>query len=150
MRCTHFCQKKSGDLKTLGSTYLFTSCVMCQVSGVRCHMSHVTCYMFHVTCYMFHVTCNMSYIFFTKWLSYSVEGLLSTRPTTSSLKWLYLISHDLQENCDVPGHTQANSTNFRLAWLGLIFNIRRKCHTLWTMCSFLLIINTILNNLWKF
>ena len=43
-----------------------------------CHISHVsvTCHMPHVMCHMSHVTCHN--LFFTKWLTYWTEGLLST------------------------------------------------------------------------
>ena len=51
------------------------------------NMSHVTCRMAHVTCHMSRVTCNF---FLTKWWSSSVEGLLSTGPTPSSLYRLYV------------------------------------------------------------
>ena len=44
---------------------------------VTCHMSRVTCHMSRVKCFFF--------VFFTKWWSLSVEGLLSTGPTLSSL-----------------------------------------------------------------
>ena len=46
--------------------------VTCHMSGVRCQMSGVTIYIY---IYIF---------FFTKWLSLSGEGLLSTGPTPSS------------------------------------------------------------------
>ena len=50
--------------------------VTCQVSCVMCHMSHVTFHMTHVTpCVM----CQMQK------KSMSMEGLLSTGPTLSSL-----------------------------------------------------------------
>ena len=66
------------------------------MSGVRCHVSGVTCQMSGVTCQVSRVTCNLFYLFFTKWLRQSVEGLLSTGPTLSSLpenNWLlWLIS----------------------------------------------------------
>ena len=55
--------------------------VTCHVSRVTCHVSHVTCYMSRVTCHVSHVT----FFFFIKWWSLSVEGLLSTGPTPSSL-----------------------------------------------------------------
>ena len=51
-------------------------------------MSCVTCHVSHVTCHVSHVMCHMSQFFsffFTKWWSLSVEGLLSTGPTPSSL-----------------------------------------------------------------
>ena len=56
--------------------------VMCHVSCVMCHVSHVTCHVSHVTCHYF-----FYYIFFCliKCWKYSVEGLLSTGPTPSSL-----------------------------------------------------------------
>ena len=43
--------------------------------------------MSRVTCHMSRVTCNFFFLLkkFTKWWSYSVEGLLSTGPTPSSL-----------------------------------------------------------------
>ena len=51
--------------------------VMCHVSCVTCHVSNVTCIII------------IFFIFFTNWWSLSVEGLLSTGPTPSSL--LYFI-----------------------------------------------------------
>ena len=55
-------------------------------------MSHVTCYMSHVTCHMSHVICHNIFFYFifffrTKWWTLSMEGLLSTGPTPSSLVW---------------------------------------------------------------
>ena len=62
-----------------------------QVSHVRCHMSIVMC---HVSCDM----CHMLYIFyFTKWLSWLVEALLSTWPTPSTFKF-FLIKNALIPN----------------------------------------------------
>ena len=50
------------------------------------NVSCVTCHMSRVTCHVSRVTCHMSLFFFqTKWWSLSVEGLLSTGPTPSSL-----------------------------------------------------------------
>ena len=57
-----------------------------------CHVSHVTCHVSHVTCFFFVFFFNY-YFFYTfliktriiKWLSLSVEVLLSTGPTPSSL-----------------------------------------------------------------
>ena len=56
-----------------------------------CHVSCVTCHMSYVTCHMSRVTCHVSYVKkkklknVIKWWSLSVEGLLSTGPTPSSL-----------------------------------------------------------------
>ena len=44
---------------------------------VTCHVSHVMCYMSRITCHMSHVTFLYIFFLFTKWLSLSVEGLLS-------------------------------------------------------------------------
>ena len=89
--------------------------VICHVSHVRCLVSGVTCQVSHVTsnsltvramelkfwekftsshmspviCHVSWVTCHMSHVtisFFTKWLSYLVEGLLSMGPTSSSCR----------------------------------------------------------------
>ena len=46
---------------------------------VTCHMSWVTCHVSHVKC------CVFFFVSFTKWWSLSVEGLLSTGCTPSSL-----------------------------------------------------------------
>ena len=51
--------------------------------GGRFLQRHVTCHLSHVTCHMSRVTCHVSK--WTKWWSLSVEGLLSTGPTPSSL-----------------------------------------------------------------
>ena len=55
-------------------------------------MSHVTFQVSHVMCHMSHVTCQVSHVTFccssflrTNWWSFSVEGMLSTGPTPSSL-----------------------------------------------------------------
>ena len=53
---------------------------MCHMSRVTCHVSHVTCNVSHVILFNF---------FRTKWGSLSVEGLLSTGPTPSSLNKIY-------------------------------------------------------------
>ena len=53
------------------------------MSRVMCHMSRFMCHISHVTCHVSNVT---SHIFFlTPGWSQSVEGLLSTRSTPSSL-----------------------------------------------------------------
>ena len=78
--------------------------VTCHVSRVTCHVSHVTCHMSRVTCHLSHDMCQMShfylfyiYFFFTKWRSLSLEGLLSTGPTLSSLFCINkIISHLLK------------------------------------------------------
>ena len=54
---------------------------------------HVACHVLHVTCHMSRVTCHIFFFFWTKWWSLSVEGLLSTRPTPSSLLLLTLNTH---------------------------------------------------------
>ena len=54
--------------------------VTSHISRVMCHKSHVTCHMLCVTCICF---------VFTKWLSFSVEGLLSTEPTQSILERIH-------------------------------------------------------------
>ena len=52
-------------------------------------MSHVTCHVSRVTYHVSHVTCHISHdpflSFWTMWWSLSMEGLLSTGPTPSSL-----------------------------------------------------------------
>ena len=53
--------------------------VTCHVSGVMCHLSGVTWQVSGLTFFS-------SYFFQTKWLSQSVEGLLSTGHTSSSVK----------------------------------------------------------------
>ena len=62
------------------------------MSCVSCHLSHVMCLVSRVTCHVSHVTCNVSHVtifflFLTKWLSLSVEGLISTGPTPSSFQF---------------------------------------------------------------
>ena len=56
--------------------------VMCHVSCVTCHMSRVTC---HVSLFLLLFTSSFFFffffLFFSEWWSYSVECLLSTRPT---------------------------------------------------------------------
>ena len=56
----------------------------------------VTCQMSCVTFRKSHVTCNMSIVmfcfFWTKWRSYSVEGLFSTGPTLSNF---YYVSQNI-------------------------------------------------------
>ena len=59
--------------------------VMCHVSRVTCHMSRVTCHMSPVTIFFILFIFFLIFFFRTKWLGYSVEGLLSTEPTPSSL-----------------------------------------------------------------
>ena len=55
------------------------------VSRVTCHVSCVTCHVSHVTCHMYFYF----FIFFlTKCWSLSLEGLLSTGPTPSTLTLL--------------------------------------------------------------
>ena len=52
---------------------------MCHISCFTRHMSHVMCHVLYVNFYIY-------IYFFTKCWSLSVEGLLSMRPTLSSLK----------------------------------------------------------------
>ena len=65
----------------------YSLCVQCHMSGVTYQVSHVRC---HMSLFMCHVPCVMCYvsfviyIFFTKWLSWLVEALLSKGPTPSS------------------------------------------------------------------
>ena len=65
------------------------------VSHVTCQVSHVTlqsltcihytlCVLCHMSGVTNHLSCVMCYIFFTKWLSWFVETLLSIGPTLSS------------------------------------------------------------------
>ena len=82
--------------------------VRCQVSGVTCQVSRVTCQVSCVTCQVSGVMCHVSFFFslfflWTKWLGYSVEGLLSTGPTPSSL---YVCL--LKDNCHVWFSTWSN------------------------------------------
>ena len=61
--------------------------ITCHVSHVKCHVSGIMCH-----CQVSGVTCQVSqfviYFFWTKWLSYFVEDLLSTGPYLSSfLYW---------------------------------------------------------------
>ena len=56
----------------------YVSCVMCHVSRVTCHLSPVTCHLSHVIFFSFS-------FHLTNWWSWSVEVLLSTEPTLSSL-----------------------------------------------------------------
>ena len=88
---------KPYELGTWSFEGMFTSLHMphnmCHMSHVTCRMSHVTCHVSFVTCPMSHVTCSMQhYVYFfyleknwTKWWSWLVKGLLSTRPSLSSL-----------------------------------------------------------------
>ena len=67
--------------------------VMCHKS---CVTSHVSCVMRHVSCVRFQVSGVMSNLFFlllfwSKWWSLSVEGLLSTEPTWLILSFFFLI-----------------------------------------------------------
>ena len=61
------------------------------MSCVTCHVSHVTCHLSPVTCQKKFFFDILIHIFFlrkknwTKWWSQSVQGLLSTGPTPSSL-----------------------------------------------------------------
>ena len=80
---------KLKELETCNFNIIFTmpyvSSVKCQVSHIRCHMSSVTCLLSCVMCHLSCVMCHMLYIyFFTKWLSWLVEALVSTGPTPSS------------------------------------------------------------------
>ena len=66
---------------------------MCHKS---CVTSHVSCVMRHVSCVRFQVSGVMSNLFFlllfwSKWWSLSVEGLLSTEPTWLILSFFFLI-----------------------------------------------------------
>ena len=63
----------------------FSSPTTCQMSCVTCHSSQVTCQMSLVTHNLSHVTCHMQYfLFWPKWWSYFMDGLLSMWPTLSS------------------------------------------------------------------
>ena len=69
-------------------------------------MSHVACHLSRVMCHMSHVTSHR-YFFLTNWWSLSVEGLLSTGPTPSSLGLYdylksyktYLLKYSLNKLC---------------------------------------------------
>ena len=56
------------------------------MSGVICHVSGVMRQVSRVRCLVSCVRCHVKHIFFGAgtWFGYSVEGLLSMRPTTSS------------------------------------------------------------------
>ena len=84
------------------------SCITCHVSHVTCHVSPVTCHLSRVTSHLSHDKIFFFITFFfikityqnkknadfsasltknwTKWWSWSLEGMLSTGPTLSSLK----------------------------------------------------------------
>ena len=82
------------------TNHMSVSCVICQVSHVTSNSQTLradilregspppTCLLSYVTCHVSHLMCHISGVlfsfFFTKWWSYSVEGLLSTKPTPSS------------------------------------------------------------------
>ena len=71
----------------------YSLCVQCHMSGVTYQVSHVRC---HMSLFMCHVPCVMCYvsfviyIFFTKWLSWLVEALLSKGPTPSILFYFFI------------------------------------------------------------
>ena len=72
--------------------------VMCHMSHVLFHMSHVMCHVSEVACHMSNVMCKKINVFFLqKCLSISLEGLLSTGPTPSSLWCLLCIIRELAE-----------------------------------------------------
>ena len=71
-------------------THPNVSCVACHMSRVMCHMSRVTCHMSRFFSRFFLLFFFFSF-FQTKWWSLSVEGLLSTGPTPSSLGWIHQI-----------------------------------------------------------
>ena len=72
------------------------SCVTCHMSCVTCHMSCVMCQKLRVTC---QISCVKKFMFFfyKNLLSISLEGLLSTGPTPSSLSCLLCIIRELAE-----------------------------------------------------
>ena len=96
---SYHCQFQTGrarELKFLKNVHA-TLCVMCHVSSVTCHMSPVICHLSPVTwqhffLHFFFIKKRRSKkdffssfkINWTKWWSWSVEGLLSTGPTPSS------------------------------------------------------------------
>ena len=71
----------------------YSLCVQCHMSGVTYQVSHVRC---HMSLFMCHVPCVMCYvsfviyIFFTKWLNWLVEALLSKGPTPSSFQFFFI------------------------------------------------------------
>ena len=71
-----------------------TQRVMCHMSRVTCHLSHITCHMSDVNKknIFFYTKKNIKKKIFQKnwarWLSWSVEGLLSTGPTPSSYHYI--------------------------------------------------------------
>ena len=112
------CQSQTGRARDLKfwENVRPTLCVTCHVSSVTCHLSLVMCHLSHVTCHLSHVI--FFYYFFFYIFSYkkiyiyfilqknctilwrwSVEGLLSTGPTPSTL--LYLTRPDLSETSKI-------------------------------------------------
>ena len=86
------------------------------VSGVTCHVSAVTCHLSHVICHLTHVKqfflkhlikkiyINILFKKWTKWQSQSVEGLLPTGPTPSSLMRQY-VQYIMLLSCFCSFHT---------------------------------------------
>ena len=97
VRChmSHFTLSQTVRARDLQFSHNITLCVQCHMSHFRCHLSGVTCQVSHVTCHvscvMCHVLCVICNIFFTKWLSWLVEALLSTGPTPSSFQIFFLL-----------------------------------------------------------
>ena len=65
---------------------------------VTCHVSCVTCHVSHVICHMSHVMCHFFSSSFSDKVVKLVQGLLSTRPTLSSLLHIYICA-DQNNNC---------------------------------------------------
>ena len=81
----------------------------------RCHVSHVTCHVSHVTC---HGSRFFLLLFWTKWWSLSVEGLLSTGPTPSSL--LYELIYKVHEAITlISGFWQDFFSSFSFTFLNI-------------------------------
>ena len=85
---------RAGDLQCSHNIH-YTLCVQCDMSGVRYQVSHVTCHVSgvrcHVSYFMCHFLCVICKIFFTKWLSWLVEALLSTGPTHLVFRFFFLL-----------------------------------------------------------
>ena len=96
---------------------------MCHVSHVTCHVSPFTCHLSPVTCHLSHVK-KISFTFFfikkkyiyiyilKNWWSWSVEGLLSTGPTPSSLITFIFIKMDSAQTNRPPRKSKFNDVHF--------------------------------------
>ena len=71
--CTESSNRKSWETAILKE---YSPPTMCHMPCVKCNLSCVTCQMSHVTFFVFFFI--LLFLFFTKWRSYLLEGLLST------------------------------------------------------------------------